>query len=407
MKISLMATATVLAMSTGMANAEEIFIAALDDISGPTSAVGGEMAVGKSEAVKWINANGGINGKKIKYEVVDYAYAAPKAISAYKKWMSGSHKPALVFGYGTADTEALVGFITRDKVPYFSHSFSAKLTDPTGKSKYVKRAAPYNFNYGPSYSDGCRALVQWSADDWKKKNGKGSPKWIHLGANHPYPNSPKDACKAYAKGQSFEILPDIQYSMRGGDLKAQCLTLQQSGANYAYVANAAGSNIALLKSCETVGVKGIQFVSNVYGYDEIVMNAVGKYSDGIVGPVALAPFGSDVPGMALVKEISGGKTRTPHYVRAVCTMFLIKEALEWADKNGGLGADNIKKAMYQKKDWVPAGLEGVCLPSSYSATDHRGVDQVSLYKGKITDGKPGWEYLYTAKLPRTDEWFGR
>ncbi len=46
--------------------------------------------------------------------------------------------------------------------------------------------------------------------------------------------------------------------------------------------------------------------------------------------------------------------------------------MEWADANGGLSGPNIKRAMYQNEDWVPAGLEGVCSPATWTVDDHRG-----------------------------------
>ncbi len=55
-------------------------------------------------------------------------------------------------GWGTADTEALTGFLAQDKIPDISGSYAAALTDPEGTSGKAK-PAPYNFFYGPSYSD--------------------------------------------------------------------------------------------------------------------------------------------------------------------------------------------------------------------------------------------------------------
>ena len=51
-----------------------------------------------------------------------------------------------------------------------------------------------------------------------------------------------------------DVLPPIQYSLKPGDFKAQCLSMKDAGANYAFLANTGGSTISLLKSCETVGV---------------------------------------------------------------------------------------------------------------------------------------------------------
>lgn len=284
------------------AAAEDIPVGNLADYTGPTSTVSKVHNQGVIDAMDYINAHGGINGKKLKYDTVDYSYQAPRAIAAYKRWKSQLGVVAIQ-GWGTADTEALVSFVAKDHIPYYSGSYSGHLTDPTGKSPETKKPAPYNFFYGPSYSDGVRAMIQWAAEDWKKSGKEGKPKYVHMGDNHPYPNAAKKAGEEYAKEMGFEVLPSIQYSLAPGDFKAQCLTLKESGANYAYLANTAGSTISLLKACHTVGVN-VQFMANVWGFDENAMDAAGEAGDGVVWVVGAQPWTSDAPGMKLVREIS-------------------------------------------------------------------------------------------------------
>ncbi len=72
---------------------------------------------------------GGINGKKIELVSVEYGFQPPRAVAAYKKFVE-EDKVILVLGYGTPDTEALRPYITKDKVPYLSGSYSGHLTDP-------------------------------------------------------------------------------------------------------------------------------------------------------------------------------------------------------------------------------------------------------------------------------------
>src|SRR6202008_3027326 len=100
--------------------------------------------------------------------------------------------------------------------------------------------------YAPPYSDSLPAMLMGAADDWKKKGKPGKPKYVHMGANHPYPNAPKAAGEGYAADLGFEVLPAIQFPLAPGDFTAQCLTLKQSGANYAYLGNTAGSNVSVL-----------------------------------------------------------------------------------------------------------------------------------------------------------------
>jgi len=392
-------------LASGTAQAQ-LQMRSLEDLTGPTSQNGKEFAAAKGDVIKWINAHGGINGKKMEFVSVDYGYKAPVAISTYKKWMAESPRPAIIYGYGTADTEALSASVNADQVVYFSHSFSANITDPSGSSKRVERPTPYNFFHGPSYSDGCRAQIKWASEQWKSSGGQGKPKFAYMGDNHPYPNSAKEACLAYATQLGFEVLPPIQYSMAPADFKAQCLTLKESGAQYAYLGNAANATVALIKSCATVGVK-TQFFTNVYAFSESVMEAIGPAADGVIAPVHVAPWGTNVPGMKLVREITNDQPRSTFYMAAVCTMMYIKEAMEWADKNGGITAQNIRNAMYQKSNWVPAGLEGVCAPATWTKDDHRAVVDVPLLQGVMKDGKAGWKQVAVIKLGRDKEWHAR
>ena len=417
-----MALAALLLPTTGQAQ-ETIAIGHLADFSGATSDVGVPYGQGVADAVAYINSKGGVNGKKIAIETIDYSYQVPRAIAAYKKW-SERDKVAAILGWGTADTEALIAFVTKDKIPYFSGSYAGTLTDPTGKAKRAERAAPYNFFYGPSYSDGARALVQWAAEDWKKQGKPGKPKWVHMGANHPYANAPRAASEEYAKELGFDVLPPIQFSLAPGDYTAQCLSLKESGANYAFLANTTNSSVSLLKSCETAGVN-VQFVGNVWGMDETAAKAAGSAANNAVTPVRTGAIWTDKsPGMTLMRDISkmsdtaGAAYRPTHYLAAVCTTFYLKEALEWADKNGGINGENIRKAMYVKKDWVPAGTNGVCKPATWTDTDHRPIMEVPLYRTKITgatgddlsklmaSGAIKLEKIATINLPRRPDWLG-
>ncbi len=400
-----------LAVSLGVANAasaqDSIFVGHLADYTGPTAFVGKYYGPGVADALKYVNKTGGIDGTTIEYETLDYAYKVPQAISAYKKWTSRRDMVAMQ-GWGTADTEALVTFVAKDEVPVWSASYSGHLTDPTGKNPKTEKAAPYNFFYGPSYSDGCRALVQWAASDAEER-GIEDPKFVHTGDNHPYPNAPKKACAEYAEELGLEVLNPVVVPLAPGDFKAQCLTIKESGADYAFVANLGGSVVSLIKSCATVGTD-VQFMANIWGGDYQTIEAA-QAEDYVF--VSASPFwGADVPGMELARKIyengDADKERRPthHYLRGICSVYYMKEAMEWAKANGGIEGANIKQGMYARQDWVPEGLEGICLPSTWKPDDHRGTTTVTVNRGSYTDDGVEIETIETVELPRRDDWIG-
>jgi branched-chain amino acid transport system substrate-binding protein len=138
-----LASAAILALAVP-ALAAEIPIGHLADQSGATSDVGVPYAQGVADALAYVNRKGGIKGEKMNVESVDYGYQVPRAVALYKKWTGGRDKVAAIQGWGTADTEALSAFVTKDEIPYISGSYAAQVSDPTGASGKAK-AAPYNF----------------------------------------------------------------------------------------------------------------------------------------------------------------------------------------------------------------------------------------------------------------------
>src|SRR5688572_32594185 len=110
MKFFVFSGMTALAALLGApAFAQDIPVGHLTDNSGPTSDVGVPYAQGVADALAYVNAKGGIGGKQMAVERVDYGYQVPRAVAQYKKWSEGSSKVAAIQGWGTADTEAMVG----------------------------------------------------------------------------------------------------------------------------------------------------------------------------------------------------------------------------------------------------------------------------------------------------------
>ncbi|MES2712858.1 MAG: ABC transporter substrate-binding protein [Pseudomonadota bacterium] len=412
---------------TGAANAQQrIPIGQLNDFSGATSDVGVPYGQGVADALAWVNAQRqGVAGRPLNVLAVDYGYQAPRAVSQYQAW--ARDRVVAIQGWGTADTEALTRFVTRDRIPYISGSYSAALTDAGGRSgRQGVEATPYNFFYGPSYSDALRGMLTWAAEDWRRSGRPGRPKYVHMGANHPYPNSPKAAGEALAAELGFDVLPAIVFALTPGDYTSQCLTLRSQGANYAYLGNTAGSNISVLRACQTAGVQ-VQFLGNVWGMDENAMKAAGAAANGVVFPVRTAVvWGQDAPGMATMRTISRGSDptgnvyRPVHYLAGICSAMLTVEAMETAAANGGeVTGPRIRDGFYARQNWVPRGFEGVCNPSTFTAEDHRGTLRVALYRAVVTGDTSGGsvaelmaantmrlEPVTTIDLPRRPDWLG-
>jgi branched-chain amino acid transport system substrate-binding protein len=388
--------------------------------TGATAPVARVYGQGVSDAIAHINAAGGIDGRPIALETVDYGYDPAEAVRIYERWRDGL-RPVAIQGWGTADTEALVDRVAADEVVFMSGSASGHLTDPTGRSPWTSEPAPYNFFYGPSYSDGCRALVQYAAEVWERSaaaQGASTflgdlyrPKLAYLGDNHPFPNAPRAACLDYARDLGFEIVPPIRYALTPGNFTAQCRALERTGADFAFLANTAEANVRLVRDCARLGV-ATRFFTNVYGWDEAAAKAAGDAGNGVVWVVTVARWGDDVPGMATLRAVSrqsdpsGERARPVHYVRGVCAAFFMRDAMARAAAEGEVTGAAIKAGFESMRDHVPAELEGVCLESSWTPTDHRGTTTVKLYESHHNFGTVTARRAYTTTMPLRPDWLG-
>ncbi len=400
--------------------ADDIPVGQLVAETGATAPVATIYGQGIADAFAFINAAGGIDGRQVRLETVDYGYDPSRAISAYKQWSEGL-QPVAIQGWGTADTEALIDLVSADETVFMSGSASGNLTDPTGSSPWTSVPAPYNFFYGPSYSDGCRALVQYAAEAWKRTGAAQRastflgdlyrPTFAYLGDNHPFPNSPRAACIDYARDLGFDVVPPIRYALTPSDFTAQCQALDRSGADFAFLANTAEANVRLLRDCSRLGV-ATQFLTNVYGWDAGAAERAGDAGNGLVWVVTVAPWATDVPGMETVRQVSlesdpDGTTERPvHYIRGVCSAFLMRDAMRVAAEAGEVTGAAIKAGFESMRDHVPTELEGVCLPSSWTSTDHRGTTTVILYRNNHDFGAITASRVYETTMPLRPDWLG-
>src|SRR4030088_1720458 len=143
---SLLGTVSLAVLLGGAASAAQaqIAIGHLADYSGGTSDVGTPYGQAVVDTFAWVNKNGGIGGKQLNLDTNDYGYQVPRAIALYKKW-SGADKVSAIMGWGTADTEALTGFLAQGKLPDVSASYAAALSDPTGVGGAAETTPPNTF----------------------------------------------------------------------------------------------------------------------------------------------------------------------------------------------------------------------------------------------------------------------
>jgi branched-chain amino acid transport system substrate-binding protein len=372
---------------TAMA-ADVIRIGQLADLTGPTGDVGKPYAEGVQAYKEYVNAHGGINGKKIEMEIYDYAYNKDKAINQYKKYKE--EKVVAIEGWGTGDTEALSGFITADKIPYISASYSAHLTNPA--------KTPYNFFCAADYTTALRAGLTYLKDNWKEKR---APKVVFIYPNHPYGIAPIKGGKEYAKELGFEILGDENVSLKAIEANSQMLSVKNKGADFAWIGGTTNSTAVILKDAKKLGLK-TRFFVNIWGMDESTPKLAEGAEEGALSMAGSVLYGDNVPGMKLLMEVTKGQPQVTHYIRGWVSMMVLTEALKRADKatGGKITGESVKNALETFRDFDTGGLTPAKI--TFTPTDHRpfmAVNIMEFQNGKLV-------LKETMVLPRKAEWLG-
>jgi branched-chain amino acid transport system substrate-binding protein len=371
----------------GTALAADIKVGHLADLTGPTGEVGKPYAQGVQDYKDYVNSKGGINGKRIDMPMFDYAYDKNKAVNQYKKYKEEG--VVAIQGWGSGDTEALSKTTGDDKIPYISASYSAHLTDPA--------KTPYNFFCAPDYTTGLRAGLKYLKDNWKEKR---APKVVFIYPNVPYGIAPIKGGKEYAKELGFEILSDEIVDLKAIEANSQMLSVKNKGADFAWTGGTTNSTAVILKDAKKLGLT-TKFFSNIWGIDETTPKLAGGAEEGALVMAGSTTFGSTVPGMKLLMEV----TRYPgppvtHYIRGYVSMMVLTEALKIADKNGQLNGPGVKAALESLKDFDTGGLTPAKI--TFTPTDHRPfmtVNIMEFQKGKMV-------LKQSVELPRKKEWLG-
>ncbi len=365
---------------------ETIVVGNLADLTGLTSSAGKPYADGVMAYVNWLNASGGINGKQIKLLQVDYAYKIPEALQAYKR-LRDSDGAVAIQGWGTGDTEALIKQVAKDRMPYFSGSYSAHLTDP------VK--APYNFFIAADYSTQLRAGLRYIRNHWKETR---KPRIAFIYPYHPYGKAPIPAGRQYAEEIGFEILGEENVELNAVEALTQLLDLKDSQPDFAWLGGTAPSCAVVLKDARRLGLK-TRFLVNIWGHDAKLVALAGEDAEGVLGLQATVPYGADVPGMDAIEKATGGEPRVTHFVNGWVSMMVLCEGLRRADDAGELNGPGIKKALETLRNFDTGGLTA---PITFTPTDHR--PNMSAVVVEYVDGRPA--HRETIALERREEWLG-
>ena len=226
----------------------EIKIGNIMPYSGPASSYG---VIGKSEAAFFnkINAEGGINGRKITFISYDDAYSPPKAIEQARKLVESDEVLLIFQALGTPSNSAIQKYMNSKKVPQlFVASGATKWGDP--------KNFPWTMGFQPNYQSEGRIYAKYIVDHFP--NGKIAVLWQNDDAG-------KDQFKGLKDGlgdKAGMIIADKSYEVSDPSIDSQIVALHDSGADIFFSWAAPKGSAQAIRKVGEIGWKPKFFLAN-------------------------------------------------------------------------------------------------------------------------------------------------
>ncbi len=199
-------------------SATTILVGGTSPLTGPAASYA-SVARGANAYFEFVNAAGGVNKRKIEYEIVDDAYNPAQTVLAVRRLVEQDKVFAVFNTLGTESNLAIRDYLNQVKVP--------QLFVASGATTWGRDAAKYPWTIGfqPSYAAEGLVYGQYIARTKKKA------KVAVLFQNDDYGKDLLTSLKQGLARSGSKVVAAEPYEVRSSDVGSQVAKLKASGAN--------------------------------------------------------------------------------------------------------------------------------------------------------------------------------
>lgn len=333
---------------------KEIKVGNINPYSGPASAYG---AIGKAIGAYFdkVNAEGGINGRMVKYISLDDGYNPAKTVEQTRKLVEQEEVLLVFQPLGTPPNSAIHKYMNDKKVP---HLFVA-----TGATKWGDpKNFPYTMGWQPNYQSEARIYALHLLDT------KPNAKVAILYQNDDYG---KDYLKGFEDGLGDKaktmIVSKVTYEVTDPTVDSQMVTLKGSGADTFFNITTPKFAAQAIKKAAELGWKPTHYLNSVSNAVGSVLkpagleNSVGIFTAGYIKDPTDPQFqkGKEYDDwVAWMKKYNGSADMSDNFnVYGYTVAQTLVQVLKQAGDN--LTRDNIMKQAANLDLTLPMLLPGV------------------------------------------------
>jgi branched-chain amino acid transport system substrate-binding protein len=238
--------------------------------SGPASAYG-TIGVSAKAYFDWLNAKGGINGRKIEFTTLDDGYEPARALQNAKQLVEQNKVFALFNTLGTANNLASWDYLNQNKVP--------QVYVATGASEFGADPAKHPFTIGwqPDYVSEARVYASYL------KQNKPNAKVAVLYQNDAFGKDLLNGFKAAVQGTGIQVTTAESYEVSDPSVDSQVSKLATSKADVFLDITTPKFGAQAIHRLTEVDWKPLHILNNVAASKTLVLKPAGlAASKGIV-----------------------------------------------------------------------------------------------------------------------------
>jgi len=357
----------------------EIVIGTYTDLSGVTAMWGVNNTNSYRMVFDEVNAEGGINGRKIRYIVEDNQYQIPRSVQAANKLINRDGVFLMVANGGTPMNNAVMPDQLAKGVPNVFPLTSAR-------SMY-EPLHPLKFGLASSYYDQMRAGVKLFAEQ------RGKKRICAMYQDTDFGRDVMDGARDQMKVENLTLVAEAAHRPTDTDFSAGVAKLHDANCDLIVIGGIVRDTIQIISAVRKSGWN-VDMLGQAASYDSAVAAAPGGITEGFFSMTPVLFVGADDKRPAVQAFVTKYKSlygTSPNFAAQIG--YTGAQLLVLGLKNAGkdLNTDSFVKGMESIK-----GYEDIfgSPKMSFSPTKHQGSNESFL--AIVHDGK--WEPVSTTPV---------
>ena len=355
---------------------DTILVGSTLDQSGSVVWLGNALIAGHNVWWSHINAQGGINGRKIKYIFEDDGYKPPMTVSAAKKLIGKDKVFCLASTLGTSSTTALFPIAKKERLPIIAPISSGKMMFDPFKRYIFARACPNDIQ--------AALMVDYIVNDLKKKN----PKIAIFYQDDDYGQDGFKGLLKALKPYGIKLKAKTSYKRGSVNFNSQALVLKRAKPDFTLLWTAIRETPAIMREAKKVGLK-TQFIGCAVAAHVKALQIAQQAAEGYLVTSDQTLVDDNNEGMRTMREFfkkypqaKGQEMPNMYSIMAYGGAMIVAEGLKQAGKD--LTIDGFVNALENLREFKTGGI---LPPITYTSKTRAGGAAAFFARADVSDPK--------------------